>query len=125
MVRIMIVDDSKLMVKVLTEYIHEYNPGVNIEVIPAYDGDEAIEKYNDMQPDLVFMDIKMPNRDGLSALKEIKKQHADAQIVMVTSVTQDESIKEAAMDGAIDYITKPFKGDVIRRVLLTHVGKKP
>jgi len=113
----MIVDDSKMMVKVLTEYVNQYNPGVQIEIIVAYDGQESVELYKEQKPELVFLDINMPNRDGLSALKEITTFDPAAKVIMVTSDTQDESIKEAVVDGATDYITKPFKGEIIKRVL--------
>ena len=122
MAKILIVDDSKMMVKVLTEFVTQFNPGVEIEIIVAYDGDEAIQKFKDESPDLVFLDINMPNRDGLSALKEMTTANPKAKIIMVTSDTQENSIKEAVIDGASDYITKPFKGEIIKRVLEDNLG---
>jgi two-component system chemotaxis response regulator CheY len=123
MAKIMIVDDSKMMVKVLTEYVNQYNPGLEIEVIVAYDGQESVELYKEQKPDLVFLDINMPNRDGLSALKEITTFDPAAKVIMVTSDTQDQSIKEAVVDGATDYITKPFKGEIIKRVLSDNLSQ--
>ena len=86
------------------------------DLIEAQDGAEAVEKFNAENPDLVFMDITMPNKDGLEALKEIKAAHPNANIVMCSAMGQEAMVIEAIKSGAKDFIVKPFKPD---RILAT------
>ena len=83
------------------------------DLIEAQDGAEAVEKFNAENPDLVFMDITMPNKDGLEALKEIKAAHPNANIVMCSAMGQEAMVIEAIKSGAKDFIVKPFKPDRI------------
>ena len=78
------------------------------ETHEAIDGQDAINKYNELKPNLVFMDIMMPIKTGLEALKEIKTNDENARIVMCTSVGQEKIIQEAVENGAEDFVTKPF-----------------
>ncbi|MBF0274067.1 MAG: response regulator, partial [Nitrospinae bacterium] len=118
---VLIVEDAKMIQKVLSG-IFSTN-GYKVVGI-ANNGLEAIDKYFDLKPDLVTMDIRMPKMDGLQALKEIKfkedtaKQKVNAKIMMVTSVEDDvRAVKVAGLYGASDYIKKPFKtDDLLERV---------
>ena len=116
MAKIMLVDDAafmRMMVKnALTKSGYD-------NFVEAQDGAEAVKKYAEEKPDMVFMDITMPNMDGLQALKKIKEGHADARIVMCTAMVQQSMVVEAIKYGAKDFIVKPFKPD---RVIST-VGK--
>ena len=114
MVNVLIVDDSAFMRNVLKKNIVENGAEV---VGEAQDGDDAIAKYTELKPDLVFMDIMMPNKTGLEALKEIKAADSDAKIVMCTSVGQESVINEAVETGVLDFIMKPFKPEDIKNVL--------
>ena len=87
----------------------------------AENGIKAIEKYQETHPDLVLMDITMPEMDGIQALKEIKKINEDAQIVMCSAMGQQAMVIESIQAGARDFIVKPFQADrvieAVRKVL--------
>ena len=87
----------------------------------AENGIKAIEKYQETHPDLVLMDITMPEMDGIQALKEIKKINENAQIVMCSAMGQQAMVIESIQAGARDFIVKPFQADrvieAVRKVL--------
>jgi two-component system chemotaxis response regulator CheY len=83
------------------------------DIHEAADGAQAVEKYNELNPDLVFMDITMPNMDGLEALKAIKGAHPDAKIIMCSAMGQEAMVIDAVKSGAKDFIVKPFKPERI------------
>ena len=87
----------------------------------AADGVEAVAKYNELKPDLVTLDITMPNKDGIQALKEIKAADPNATCVMCSAMGQQSMVIEAIQSGAKDFIVKPFQADrvleSIRKVL--------
>lgn len=85
------------------------------EVIEAENGLDAIAKYKQAKPDAVLLDITMPEMDGLTALKEIRKLDPEANVVMVTGMHQQAIIMDALKCGAKDFVLKPFQPD---RVLL-------
>ena len=103
MYNILVVDDDKEIVKAIEIYLKR--EGYN--VIKAYDGLEAVKKVNENLVHLVILDIMMPNKDGLSALKEIRKEKS-IPIILLSAKSEDYD-KIAGLDiGADDYITKPF-----------------
>ena len=115
--RVLIVDDALFMRNMLKDIII----GAGYTVVgEAANGDEAIAKYSELKPDLVTMDIVMPQKSGIEALQEIRKQDPDAKIVMCSALGQDALVVESVQSGAKDFIVKPFKEDrvldVIRRV---------
>lgn len=112
--KILTADDSAFMRSIIKNILSQEG---FTDVTEAVDGQDAIIKYNEIKPDLVFMDIMMPNKTGLEALKEIKAGFPDAKIVMCTSVGQEKIIEEAVENGAEDFITKPFKPEDIKEVL--------
>ena len=75
----------------------------------AENGKVAIQKYQELSPDIVTMDITMPEMDGLGALKEILAVSPDANIIMVTAMGQESMVREAILAGAKGFIVKPFK----------------
>ena len=87
----------------------------------AENGIKAIEKYQETHPDLVLMDITMPEMDGIQALKEIKKINENAKIVMCSAMGQQAMVIESIQAGARDFIVKPFQADrvieAVRKVL--------
>jgi len=102
---VLIVDDSEFMRNLLREILEE-----NFEIADeAENGVEAIELYKEKQPDFVMMDIVMPIRDGIDATEEIKQFDSSANIIMCTSIGQEEKMKKAIKAGADGYITKPFQ----------------
>lgn len=114
MKKVMIVDDS-LIIRVNLKKTFEKN---GFEVIAeACNGQEAIDKYLKYRPDLTTMDITMPVLDGISALKEIRKNDENAVIIMISALGQEIKIVEALNNGAKQYIIKPFKEeDIIRKI---------
>ncbi len=86
-------------------------------VYQAKDGAEAVEKYASIKPDLLLMDLAMPKKDGLTALKEIKKTHPDAKIIMLTAAGSGELASECLEAGATTFIQKPFDLDRVLKIL--------
>jgi two-component system, chemotaxis family, chemotaxis protein CheY len=112
--KILVVDDSAFMRNILKNVIKEFPEHT---VSEAVDGEDAIVKYRELMPNLVFMDIMMPKKTGLEALKEIRGFDTNAKIVMCTSVGQEKVMQEAIELGASDFIIKPFKPEDIKEVL--------
>ncbi|ASJ02875.1 two-component system response regulator [Thermococcus profundus] len=118
MARVLVVDDAAFMrmlvKKILTQAGHQI-------VGEASNGKEAVEKYKQLKPDLVTMDIVMPEMDGISAVKEIMKIDPNAKIIMITAVGQEAKVMEALKSGAKGYIVKPFQApkviEEVNRVL--------
>ena len=110
--RILIVDDSLFM----RTQIRNILSGAGYEIAgEASDGNQAEEKFKDLNPDLVIMDITMPGTNGIDALRKIKSLNNQARVIMCTSLGLTSKVKEAISGGADDYILKPFQNE---RVLL-------
>ena len=105
-VKILIVDDASFMRTVLKDILK--SNGLCNDTVEAADGVEAVRQYIQHKPDLVTMDVNMPNADGLQALKGIMKINPHARVIMVTSVEQKHIVQDAMKFGARDYIIKPF-----------------
>lgn len=112
--KFMIVDDSSLTRKKLVNIIKKMEHTV---VYEAVDGVDAVEKYDKYQPDVVTMDINMPNMNGIEATKNILKKYPTAKIVMVTANGFDQTIFESIEVGAKGYIIKPFNQIKIQEVI--------
>lgn len=102
------------LTKVLEEEGHE--------VIEAENGLKAVEAYKEHRPDLVLMDITMPEMDGLDALRTIRSEDPDACVVMCTALGQKSVVIEALKAGARDFIVKPFQPDKVREIVSKQVG---
>lgn len=115
---ILICDDAAFMRMILKDILKRN--GYNV-VGEAENGRKAVEKYKETAPDLVTMDIVMPEMDGIQALKEIKKSDAGAKVIMCSSAGEQAMVKESIQAGAEDYIDKPFNDkqvlEVVKRVL--------
>ncbi len=85
-------------------------------------GREAVEKYKELKPDLVTMDIIMPEMDGIQSLEEILTFDPNAKVVMVTAIDQRESLMKAIRLGATDYIVKPFEADRVMSAVQKALG---
>lgn len=107
MAKILIVDDAEF----LRVRISKMLLGDGFEVVEADNGLKAIEAYKANKPDMVLMDITMPEMDGLTALKEIRKIDANAKVVMLTALGQESVVLEAVKSGAKDFVVKPFERD--------------
>lgn len=114
MTTLMIVDDASFMRLTIKNMLNENEYKV---VAEAADGLEAVEKYDKFKPDIVTMDITMPNMTGIEALKKIKEIHRGAKVVMISAVGQEAFIKEAVLSGATTFIVKPFQKEKLLEVL--------
>lgn len=116
--RILIVDDAKFMRLTLNNILKKAQHEV---VGEADNGIKAVKLYHELRPDIVTMDITMPEMDGIEAIKEIKKDFPDAKIIMCSAMGQQKMVVEAIEAGAKDFLVKPFDEhrviDAINRVL--------
>jgi two-component system chemotaxis response regulator CheY len=104
--RLLVVDDAMLMRRLIRDVAVEAGWEVAGE---ARNGAEAVELYQELRPDLVTMDVVMPQMSGLEALRRIREHDPDARIVMVTALDQKQTLLDSIRDGAIDFIVKPFE----------------
>jgi two-component system chemotaxis response regulator CheY len=108
--RVLVADDARFMRQLIREIIEPEG----FEVVgEAADGRAAVEEFQKLQPDLVTMDIVMPKRSGIDALKEILTLDAGAKVAMVSALGQEALVMEALQAGAADYIVKPFKPEAV------------
>ncbi|HCD99699.1 MAG TPA: two-component system response regulator [Armatimonadetes bacterium] len=112
--RILITDDALFMRVTLKNILTQNGYEVAGE---AANGAEAVELYKQLKPDLVTMDITMPEMDGIAALKEIRALDPDAKVVMCTAMGQKNMVVEAIQAGAKDFIVKPFQPDRVVEAL--------
>ncbi len=112
--RILIVDDAAFMRMMIKDILKKNDFEVCGE---AEDGRQAVERYKELSPDLVTMDITMPKLDGIAAVREIKKIDPAAKIVMCSAMGQQAMVVEAIQAGALDFIVKPFQHDRVVEAL--------
>ena len=110
MARVLIADDASFMRQMIREIIE---PEGHEVVGEATNGIEAIDLFNELSPDLVTMDIVMPKRSGIDAVKAILAEHPTACVVMCSALGQETLVMEALQAGARDFIVKPFKPDSV------------
>ncbi|HZU44098.1 MAG TPA: response regulator [Terriglobales bacterium] len=118
-VRYLVVDDSVFARKNLIRMIESFGGTV---VGEAGDGVTAITEYGKVQPDIVLMDITMPQMEGIEAAEQIVRQHPEARIVMVSSVGYQENIVAALQRGARHFVQKPVKPEVLYEVIKYVLG---
>ena len=114
MKKVMVVDDAMFMRASLKMMLEKNGFEVAAE---AENGVVAVQKYKEMKPDIVTMDITMPEMDGLQALKLIKQLDPDAKVVVVSAMGQEPVVKDAILSGAKSFIVKPFKEDFVLKTL--------
>ena len=119
MAKIMLVDDAAFMRMMIKNTLTQQG---YTDIVEAQGGAEAVTKFDEENPDLVFMDITMPNMDGLQALKKIKEGHPDAKIVMCTAMGQETMVLDAIKSGAKDFIVKPFTPERIAETAQKFLG---
>ena len=116
---ILVVDDAAFMRMMIKDILSKN--GYNV-VGEAENGAKAIEKYSELKPDLVLMDITMPELDGIGALKKIKENDASAKIIMCSAMGQQAMVIESIQAGAKDFIVKPFQADRVLEAVKKVVG---
>ena len=107
MATILVVDDADFMRQRCMRLLNDSG----YDTISAVNGREAVEKYKAEKPDIVLLDITMPDMDGLEALKLIVEYDKDAKIAMVTAIGQQNMVIECLKAGAKDFVVKPFDAD--------------
>ena len=110
MARILVADDASFMRQMIREIVESEGHEV---VAEASDGIEAIDEFKNHHPDLVTMDIVMPRRSGIDAVKAILEFDPNARVVMCSALGQETLVTEALQAGAHDFIVKPFKPDSV------------
>jgi len=117
--RILIVDDAAFMRMMIKDILIKNG----FEVVgEASDGAQAVDKYKELKPDLVTMDITMPEMDGIAALKVIREFDPNAKVVMCSAMGQQAMVIDAIQAGAKDFIVKPFQADRVLEAIKKTLG---
>ena len=116
---ILICDDAAFMRMMIKDILTKNGYTVAGE---AENGVKAVEKYSEVKPDLVLMDITMPEMDGIQALKKIKEVDPGAKVIMCSAMRQQAMVIEAMQSGAKDFIVKPFQADRVLKDVKKVVG---
>lgn len=116
---ILICDDAAFMRMMIKDILTKNGYSVAGE---AENGAVAVEKYTELNPDLVLMDITMPEMDGITALKKIKEKDSAASVIMCSAMGQQAMVIEAIQSGAKDFIVKPFQPDRVLEAVKKVVG---
>ena len=106
MARVLVVDDAAFMRKVLGDALAS---GGHEVVGQASNGAEAVERFQELRPELTTLDITMPEKDGLEALREIVAADPGARVIMCSALGQEAKVLEAIKSGAKDFVVKPFQ----------------
>jgi len=115
LLKVLVCDDSMLIRKKLKEVLKSC--GCN-DILEASNGQEAVDSYKENKPDLVFMDIIMPFKNGIEAVKEIIQFDNEAKVVMASSAGTKEHVKVAIKAGAFEFVQKPWEKEQINKILL-------
>ncbi len=116
---ILVCDDAAFMRMMIKDILTKNGYNVAGE---AENGAKAVEKYNELKPDLVLMDITMPEMDGIQALKAIKASNPGACVIMCSAMGQQAMVIEAIQGGAKDFIVKPFQAERVLEAVKKVVG---
>ncbi len=117
--KILVVDDERAVCKELRLFLEDKG----YSVVEAYSGDEALAAYRQESPDVVvLLDVRMPGKDGVETLHELKELDPDASVIMVTAVHEEDIAKKAMSEGAFDYITKPIDREDLEMALMTKLA---
>lgn len=112
--RVLVCDDSLLIRKKFRQTLEKCKCK---EILEAENGNEAVEAVKKEKPDLVFLDIVMPDKDGIEALKEIKEISPDTKVIMASSVGTSKNLKIAVENGAYDFIQKPITLEAVLNII--------
>lgn len=117
--KVLVVDDASFMRMMIKDILTKNGYVIAGE---AVDGKDAVEKYKELSPDLVTLDITMPEMDGIQALKAIRANDANAKVIMCSAMGQQAMVIEAIQSGAKDFIVKPFQEDRVLEAVRKVVG---
>lgn len=114
MKRVLIADDATFMRLMLKQMLSQNG----FEVVgEAENGEVAVDKYKEFKPDIVTMDITMPNLNGIDALKMIMEFDSNAKVIMISAMGQEKMVRESIVCGAKSFVVKPFKEDQVIKIL--------
>jgi two-component system, chemotaxis family, chemotaxis protein CheY len=113
MTKVLVVDDAEFLRVRITKML----AAEGYEVNEAENGARALELYQQIKPDVVLMDITMPEMDGLTALKSIRGIDSNARIIMLTALGQESVVMEAVKAGAKDFVVKPYDADRVLQAI--------
>lgn len=113
MAKVLIVDDAEFLRVRLTKMLDTEG----YQVLQAENGVKAVAVYQEACPDVVLMDVTMPEMDGLTALKEIIRLDAKAKVIMLTALGQESVVLEAVKSGAKDFVVKPFEQERVMKAI--------
>lgn len=113
--KVLICDDSLLVRTQLHDFLNAL--GQNLTILEAADGTIALDVFKEHRPDLVLLDVVMPNLSGIECLREIKKIDPNAVVIMVSSVGTAKILKEAIDAGAVDFVQKPWTQGLLAEVI--------
>ena len=113
-IKVLVCDDSMFARKSMCMFIQSL--GVKT-IVEAADGQQAIDKYIESKPDIVFMDIVMPVVTGIDALAKIKEADPGAKVIMASSIGTQQYLKQAIKAGAVDFLQKPITNDQVKQIL--------
>ena len=119
MAKILVTDDAQFMRTMLGDTLRKDGH----EVIEAVNGADMLAKYKEYQPDMVTLDITMPEMDGLEAIKKLRASYPTARVVMVSAMGQSHMVIEAIQNGAVDFIVKPFEKTRVLDAVNKALGK--
>ncbi|WP_407308304.1 response regulator [Desulfosporosinus sp. SB140] len=117
--RILIADDASFMRLMICQILAR--KGLK-DIVEAENGRQAVELYKSYRPILTFMDITMPELDGLSALDEILEIDPSAKVIICSAVAHETMVVEALQRGAVDFVSKPFRPDELLRIVNKHLN---
>ncbi len=112
--KILVCDDSILARKSMTAMLNSFGYE---DIIEVSNGEDAVNKYKEEKPDIVFLDIVMPVKDGITATREIIEFNPEAKIIVISSVGTQTHLREVIKAGAKDFIQKPVDADLLKQVL--------
>ncbi len=117
-VKLLVCDDSILARKSITAMLNSFGYE---NVLEVSNGEDAVNTYKKENPDVVFLDIVMPVKDGITATKEIREYDHDAKIVVISSVGTQTHLREVIKAGAKDFIQKPVDKDLLEKILTSNL----
>lgn len=122
MYEVLIVEDDPMVAMINKQYVHQ-NPHFHVAAV-CRDGDTALEYLTKNQVNLVILDLYMPNRDGLTLLRDIRERQISVSVIMVTAANDADSIEEALRLGIVDYLVKPFFNERFQQALDTFLSRE-
>jgi two-component system response regulator (stage 0 sporulation protein F) len=113
--KVLVVDDEPSFRDVLSDFLE--SKGYNVR--EAYNGEHALESFKKYSPNVVLMDVRMPGKDGIETLREMKTLDPKVCVIMVSAVRDERVIKQAKAEGAFEYITKPINPYLLEHLLIS------